>query len=151
MSRTIRLHTGLALALATLAIVSSCDKPTTSPLDLGTETASDESGQVSVKFELLDRPGSETELTFRLEAVGLEEMDKLALDVALDEMWLVEGGAQWSGFVPPRGPQTHRVVVKPIDNATAPRVRVKVSRFRDSEVLAHREISFTPEGAYVAE
>ena len=140
----------MTLALAALAMVSSCDKPSTSsPLDLGTETASDESGSVTVKIALLDRPGNETELSFRLEAVGLEEMDKLALDVALDEMFLVDGGAQWSGFVPVRGPQTHRVVVKPVDNATAPRVRVKVSRFRDSEVLMHREINFTPEGAHV--
>ncbi len=139
----------MALALAAIVMVPSCDKPTTSPLDLGTETVSDDSGTVSVKMALRDLPGNETELSFKLEAVGLEEMDKLALDVALDEMFLVDGGSQWSGFVPPRGPQTHRVVVKPIDDATAPRVRVSVSRFRDSEVLMHREINFTPEGAHI--
>lgn len=149
MSRTNRVHIGIALALATLAIVSSCDKPSTSPLDLGTETLSDGSGTVTVEMTLLDRPGTETELSFRLQAVGTEEMDKIALDVAVDEMFLVEGVAQWSGFVPPRQPQSHRVVVKPIDNATAPRVRISVSRFRDSEVLMQREVQFSPDGQHV--
>lgn len=143
-----QLRSCIPLAVAALAVLSSCDKPTASPVDLGTETVSDESGTVKVEVALIERPGTESELSFRLTAVGTEEMDKIALDVALDEMFLVEGGAQWSGFVPPRQPQSHRVVVKPVDNATAPRVRVTVSRFRDSEVLMSREVSFDPQGEY---
>ncbi len=138
-------------ALVLLATSSSCDAASTSPLDLGTETVSDDSGTVEIDIALLDRPGSETELQFKLRAVGTDEMDKIALDVALDEMFLVEGGAQWSGFVPPRQPQSHRVVVKPVDEATEPRVRISVSRFRDSEVLMQREVSFTPDGRHVAD
>lgn len=141
----------MALAFSALALLSSCDKPTTSPLDLGTETLSDDTGEVRVEMALLDRPGPETELSFKLAAVGTEEMDKIALDVAVDEMYVIEGGAQWSGFVPPRQPQSHRVVVKPIDNASAPRVRITISRFHDSEVLMQREIRFTPEGAHIPE
>jgi|GEM_PF-2520637 len=137
--------------LAFFVCAGACDKPTTSPLDLGSETIRDGSGEVTIDIALIDRPGNETELTFKLRAVGTEEMDKLALDVALDEMFLVEGGAQWSGFVPPRQPQSHRVVVKPIDDATAPRVRISVSRFHDSEVLMQREVSFDPSGAHVPE
>jgi len=144
--RSIRVHGCTALAFAALTMMSSCDKASTSPLDLGTETVSDDTGTVTVKIALVDRPGTESELTFKLEAVGTEEMDKLALDVALDEMWLVEGGSQWSGFVPPRQPQSHSVVVKPIDEATAPRVRITVSRFRDSEVLMQHEVEFTADG-----
>ncbi len=149
MHPTHRFLSCIALACAVLALASGCDKPSTSPLDLGTATASDESGKVSVEMTLLDRPGNESELSFRLVAVGTEEMDKLALDVAVDEMFLVDGVAQWSGFVPPRQPQSHRVVVKPVDNATAPRVRIKLSRFRDSEVLMQREVVFSPEGTYI--
>ncbi|MGH1347568.1 MAG: hypothetical protein ACRBN8_38785 [Nannocystales bacterium] len=140
-----------ALALAVLTLASGCDKPSTSPLDLGSGTASDESGTVNVEMTLLDRPGNESELSFRLVAVGTEEMDKLALDVAVDEMFVVDGVAQWSGFVPPRQPQSHRVVVKPVDGASAPRVRVKVSRFRDSQVLMLREVNFSPDGTHIPE
>ncbi len=141
----------MMLTFAVLTAVGSCDKPSASPLDLGSESVSDESGEIVVEIALLDRPGNETELRFALTAVGTQEMDKLALDVALDEMFLVEGGAQWSGFVPPRQPQSHRVVVKPVDNATAPGVRISVSRFRDSEVLMLREVRFTPEGGHIPE
>jgi hypothetical protein len=132
-----------------LVLVAGCDKATATPMDLGTETVTDESGEVTVTIKALPRPDTESELQFTLKAVGTEEMDKIALDVALDEMWLVEGGAQWSGFVPPRQPQSHRVVVKPLDDAAAPRVRVTVSRFRDSEVLMLREIEFSPDGTVV--
>jgi len=143
-------HSRLA-TLALLLTLDACDEQTASPVDLGTETAADESGKVQVEIRAMPRPGSESELRFSLKAVGTEEMDKLALDVAMDEMWLVEGGAQWSGFVPPRQPQSHRVVVKPIDGASAPRVRITVSRFRDSVVLMQREVAFTPDGQIVAE
>ena len=141
----------LCSPLFALVLAGGCDKATVTPVDLGTETVTDESGEVQVEFEALPRPGTESELHFTLKAIGTEEMDKIALDVALDEMWLVEGGAQWSGFVPPRQPQSHRVVVKPIDEASAPRVRVTVSRFRDSEVLMLREIAFSPDGTIVPE
>ena len=154
MLRASRVHVGIALAFATLAplaMVSSCDKASTSPLDLGTETLSDESGVVTLQMTLLDRPGAETELSFKLQAVGTEEMDKIALDVAVDEMYVIEGTAQWSGFVPPRQPQSHRVVVTPINDAAAPRVRITVSRFRDSEVLMQREIQFSPDGQHIPE
>ncbi len=140
----------MAMALAAL-LTAGCDKETASPLDLGTETAADNSGKVQIKIALIERPGPESELSFKLTAVGTEEMDKLALDVAMEEMWLVEGGAQWSGFVPPRQPQSHSVVVKPIDDASDPMVRITVSRFRDSEVLMLRELRFTPDGALIPE
>lgn len=132
-------------------MLCSCDKATTSPLDLGTETATDESGSVSVEISLLERPSNESELSFTLKAVGIEEMDKLALEVVTEHMFLVEGGGQWSGFVPPRQPQSHRVVVKPVDDAQDPHVRISVRRFRDSEILMQREVHFTPEGAYIPE
>ncbi len=151
MSRFSRFESGLALAAAALFWVCSCDKPSASPLDLGTETASDESGTVSVEISLVDRPGNESELNFTLKAVGIEEMDKLALEVVTDHMFLVEGGGQWSGFVPPRQPQSHRVVVKPVDDAEQPHVRISVRRFRDSEVLMQREVHFTPQGEYIPE
>ena len=134
-----------------MGVMSSCEKASTSPLDLGTKTVSDESGSVSIDVALLERAGSESELKFTLKAVGTDEMDKLALDVVTDEMFLIEGGSQWSGFVPPRQPQSHRVVVKPVDNANDPRVRITLSRFHDSEVLFWREIHFTPEGALIPE
>lgn len=143
-------HSTLA-TLALLLTLGACDKQTASPVDLGTETAADESGKVQVEISAMPRPGGESELRFSLKAVGTEEMDKLALDVAMNEMWLVEGGAQWSGFVPPRQPQSHRVVVKPIDGASDPRVRITVSRFRDSVVLMQREVAFSPDGQIVAE
>lgn len=144
-------RTLLRCSLLAVVLASACDKATVAPTDLGTETVTDESGEVRVEIKALPRPGTESELQFTLKAIGTEEMDKIALDVALDEMWLVEGGAQWSGFVPPRQPQSHRVVVKPIDEASEPRVRITVSRFRDSEVLMLREIAFSPDGTLVPE
>jgi len=118
-------------------------------LDLGTERVVDESGQIDVRIEAVERPSSEVELAFELVALGTEEMDKLVLEVVLDEMILVEGAGQWDGFVPPRQPQKHRVVVKPLEDATEPTVRINVSRFRDSRLLMQRVVRFSPQGDLV--
>lgn len=149
MIRFSRVQIGMSIAAVALAVLCSCDKPSTSPLDLGTETASDRTGSISVDISLVARPDRESELNFTLKAVGIEEMDKVALEVVTDNMFLVEGGSQWAGFVPPRQPQSHRVVVKPVDDANDPHVRIRVLRFLDSEVLMQREVHFTPEGQYV--
>jgi hypothetical protein len=78
-------------------------------------------------------------------------MDKLVLDVILDQMVIVNGGVQWSGFVPPRQPQSHSVTVKPLDDAEEPQVRVTVSRSHDSKLLMERVIRFTPDGSLIAD
>jgi hypothetical protein len=144
----------LALGLLVGAsLVAGCEKKkSVSPVDLGSEIISDSTGKkVKVEMGYIERPGTEVELTFTLTAVGTEEMDKIVLEVALDEMHLVEGGAQWTGFVPPRQPQHHHVVVTPLEWAEQPQARISVVRSRDSELYMARTIRFTNEGEVIEE
>lgn len=89
-----------------------------------------------------NRGEGQVELVFRLRAVGGEEMDKLVLDLNLDQLHLVEGITEWSGFVPPRQPQTHRVSLMLVEGAEYARATVSVRRSVDSELLMQRELSF---------
>ena len=50
----------MAMALAAL-LTAGCEKETASPVDLGTETAADDSGTVQISIALLERPGPEAE------------------------------------------------------------------------------------------
>ena len=132
-----------ALILALACALSACDKQETSTLrTLERGTVSDESGQAEVNIGYQPRKDGELELVVKLSALGTEEMDKLVVEVAVDGFVVSEGEITWTGFVPPRQPQTHRVVLQAREGESYPTARVTVSRSHDSFVLMHRELSF---------
>lgn len=137
-----------ALILALACALPACDKQETSTLrTLDSGTVSDESGQAEVDIAYQPRGADSLELVVKLAALGTEEMDKLVVEVVVDGFVVSEGQISWTGFVPPRQPQTHRVVLQAREDEGHPTARVTVSRSRDSFVLMHRELSFEKTGA----
>lgn len=115
---------------------------------LGTESVRDPSGAIEVEMAFQNMGEGNVLFAFKLRALGTEEMDKLVLDLKLDGLHLLEGSTEWSGFVPPRQPQTHRVSLVAAEGAERADVTVSVRRSVDSELLMQREFAFrvTPSG-----
>jgi hypothetical protein len=136
-------------ALLSLAFALVACKPaaSNSPRDLATETFTDEGKTAQIDVEYRVRPGPELEVLVRLQAIGVEEMDKLVVDVVTNGFVLVEGGTQWTGFVPPRDPQKHSVVFSLLDDTSVGEIRVSVTRSRDSKLLYSDTFGFELRGS----
>lgn len=131
------------MVVAALTLGGACGpKSTAEPKVVATESVRDPSGTIEVEMAYQSKGPEELDLVFRLRAVGGEEMDKLVLDLNLEGLHLLEGTTEWSGFVPPRQPQTHRVSLVRAQGAEHARATVSVRRSVDSELLMQRELLF---------
>lgn len=99
------------------------------------ELVTDPTGRIQVDVRYDPNPPDKIALIVDLAAVGIEEMDKIAVDVKLDSFAVLEGSSQWSGFVAPRERHQHRMLLQADDEAEVGSVTVTMSRFHDSEVL----------------
>lgn len=139
MNALVRIVCATCLAL----IAAGCEKQqasTVTPLD--SDTISDPSGEARVEIAYQPKGSDEIEIIVKLNALGTEEMDKVVVDVAMDGFHVADGASQWQGFIPPRQPQTYRVVLGLLHESTGGTVRVSVSRSHDSFLLMHRELTF---------
>lgn len=135
-------------SILVLGMGSGCKKTpaTRSPVTLATDTVTDPSGVVEVEIAYTPRPERQIELSFELRAIGIAEMDKIVLEVRLDGFHLVDGQIEWTGFVPPRQPQSHRLTVQAAEDVAQAQIRVSVRRSVDSTLLMEREIAFSVTG-----
>lgn len=137
----------------TVAGVISChpkDAATAAPVALASEQIADDTGKVQVDIGYRARAQREVELVVDLRAVGIEEMDKLAVDILVDGFVLVDGEPAWSGFVAPRLPIAHRASFRLLEGRDDGTLTVTVDRSMNSESLLERRLTFTAEGDRVA-
>jgi hypothetical protein len=132
-------------------LTSACGKEATGPTrtPLGTDVVSDETGDFELKIEVLPKGDREVELYLGMKALGVDEMDKIYIAVDVDGFVLSEGSVEWTGFVPPRQPQSHQVTFKALDGAEQPKLTVDVFRSADSTLLLKKELAFVVEGTTV--
>jgi hypothetical protein len=130
----------LAIALALVACQKKNDGATAHPLS--EEQIKDGEATVRVDVSYRSVSKNEIELVVDLVAVGIEQMDKIVVDVAPDGFVVVEGVAEWSGFVPPYERHKHKVTLQPRDDAADATATVSVRRSLDSELLWQREFPF---------
>jgi hypothetical protein len=129
--------------LLALVAVLGCKKdegPTVKPL--AEENVRDSDATVRVNVGFLPKARNEIDLVIDLVAVGVEQMDKIVVDVDPNGFLILNGSAEWTGFVPPYERRKHKVTLKPRDDETAPSATVTVRRSVDSEVLWQREFPF---------
>lgn len=119
---------------------------TAAPIALASEQIADDTGKVQVEIGYRVLPEREVELVVDLHAVGIEEMDKLAVDIIVDGFALVEGEPAWSGFVAPRQPIVHRASFRLLDGHDDGTLTVNVDRSMNSESLLQRRLAFAAEG-----
>jgi hypothetical protein len=137
-----------ALALVTSTACAS-QPQSAAPQTVLSEVVSDPTGRVQVDVRYNQNPPDKIELIIDLAAVGIEEMDKIAIDVTTDAFSVLEGSSQWSGFVPPRERHKHRMVLLASEDADRGSVTITMSRFHDSEVLWQDTASFAFTGTIV--
>lgn len=140
----------VALALLQVALlVGSCTKDapaTTPPIGLASERIEDADAVVQVEVGYRALPEREVEIEVALAAVGIVEMDKLVADITVEGFVLVAGAPEWTGFVAPRFPITHRASFRLLDDATSGTLTVRVQRSIDSTVLYEAKLPFVAEG-----
>ena len=135
----LRYATMLAL-VAALGCKKKDEGPTVKPL--AEESVQDQDATVRVNVGFKSTSKREIDLIVDLTAVGVEQMDKIVVDVDPHGFLILNGSAEWSGFVPPYEHRKHKVTLKPRDDATAPTATVTVRRSVDSEVLWQQEFPF---------
>lgn len=101
-------------------------------------------GEATVRFDISYRKVSnkEIEFTIVMVAVGIAQMEKIVVDVAPEGFVIVNGTAEWSGFVPPYERRKHIVTLTPRDEAAEATATVSVRRSVDSELLWQQEFPF---------
>ena len=127
-----------ALSLAA-CVTSGGDGPTS----MATVTASDGGAMVEIEVSYTPIDDDSVRIRFALRPIGMDEMDKLALNVVPGDFNVVEGSVQWSGYVAPRETQVHELVLERREDTDPLRASFTLVRFADSGVLAGQDLEFT--------
>jgi hypothetical protein len=146
MRRTVLL---LSWVVALAPAVPACKKTQSGPTTVATQTANDGPAMVEVAFAYQAKGDREVELVLDMRAVGIEEMDKIVVQVEVGDFHLVDGNLRWTGFVPPRDPKKYRVRLRAVDGNDEPTLNVTVSRSHDSKLLLSESLAFRVDGGTV--
>ena len=130
----------LVVALALVGCQKKQDGPTAHPL--AQEHVKDKEATVRVDVSYRANSKTQIELVVDMVAVGIAHMDKIVVDIAPDGFVIVNGTAEWSGFVPPYERRKHTVTLEPREDAAAATATVSVRRSVDSELLWQQEFPF---------
>jgi hypothetical protein len=125
------------LTLAVSLGPTSCAKKqqAAGPQNVLSELVIDDTGRAQLDVGYISNPPDMIRLLVELSGVGIDEMDKLAVDVSLDGFDVVEGSSQWAGFVPPRESRKHEMLLRAREDVDEGTVTVTLSRFHDSSLL----------------
>lgn len=133
----------LSFALFALGPISCANKAqAVEPQTVLSELVTDPTGQIQVDVSYNPNPPDRIELIVELAGVGIEEMDKVAIDVEVDGFTVIEGSSQWAGFVPPREHRKHRMLLRAAEGAEFGTVTVAMTRFHDSTLLWEDSAAF---------
>ena len=111
-------------------------------MPLTSDTFKDPTGEIRIDVGYSAKPEREVEIVARMEAIGLEEMDKIVLDIKVDNFVVLEGNPEWTGFVAPRQPIKHQARFKLLDGTDQGTLTVTVRRSNDSELLYETLLPF---------
>ena len=134
-------------------VVGGCNKReagTAAPVELVSGKFKDDTGEIQIDVGYVAGRDRDVAVVVRMTTIGLEEMDKIVADVVVDGFVLVDGSPEWSGFVPPRQPITHRVRFRLLDGGDSGTLTVSVRRSRDSELLYETPLTFVANGSVLA-
>ena len=147
------MHRRLSALFVAVALAGACRKDgtgTAPPVPISTETFKDTVGEIQIDVGYRAQSGREVEIVVNMKAIGIDEMDKIVLDVTVEGFVLVAGEPEWSGFVAPRQPIRHQVGFKLLDENEHGELLVTVRRSKDSELLYERRLPFVADGDRLA-
>ncbi len=143
----------LSVLLVVVALAGACRKDgggTAAPVSISSESFKDTVGEIQIDVGYRAKAGREVQVVVNMKAIGIEEMDKIVLDVTVNGFVLVAGEPEWSGFVAPRQPIRHEVGFKLLDDTEHGELHVTVRRSNDSELLYERVLPFVADGDRLA-
>lgn len=137
------------LALVLLAALLGCAHQSSSgPVSLRSETVKEDAAELVLDLSFEPKGQRQVELVLKMRVVGIVETNKLVAEVYIKGFNVEGGGAtRWDGFVPPRQPQTFRLLLSVADGFDTADATVMLSRSLDSNQLLREELSFTVDEA----
>lgn len=138
------------LLVTLLACVTGCaHKEAGGATSLFDETVQEDKAQVAVKLTWEAKGPRKLELVLRMQVIGPQESNKLVAETYIRHFNVEEGNTRWDGFIPPRDPQTVRLVLSIPDGQQEAVATVNLSRSQDSFSLLKQELTFVVDGAGV--
>ena len=137
-----------AVAILGLALACGCNKEATGPTvsPAVTDTVEDQGATFQVDVGWRAVTATEVELVVKMTATGIEQTDKLVVDVKTNGFVVTQGVPDWSGFIQPREKYTHRVSYQLLDDEDSGRATVTISRSMDGTLLWDTELLFAKDG-----
>lgn len=145
-----RRRTAFALVVALAGACRKDGTGTAPPVSISSDTFKDTVGEIQIDVGYRPKAGREVDVVVNMKAIGIDEMDKIVLDVTVNGFVLVAGEPEWSGFVAPRQPIKHEVGFKLLDETEHGELHVTVRRSNDSELLYERVLPFVADGDRLA-
>ncbi len=131
------------LAPALLVTLMACAHQSASaPIALRSETVQEDRSELAYELTYEPKGPRQVELVLKMNVIGLVETNKLVAETYVRFFNIEAGQARWEGFVPPRQPQTMRVLLSLHDGVDTATATVKLSRSHDSFPLLSEELTF---------
>jgi hypothetical protein len=134
----------LASVLLGLLVISvACaHAPQSAPTVLRSETVQEDKSQLAYELTYEPKGPRQVEVVLKMNVIGLVETNKLVAETYVRFFNIEAGQARWEGFVPPRQPQTMRVLLSLHDGVESASATVMLSRSHDSLPLLREELTF---------
>lgn len=136
----------LAPLLLTLALACA-HKGGAGPTTLRSETVKEDKAELIYELSYEPKGNRQVEIVLKMRVNGLEETNKLVAEIYMRHFNIEDGSARWDGFVPPRQPQTMRVLLAMPEGIEESTATVMLSRSHDSFPLLREELTFTADAA----
>jgi hypothetical protein len=125
-----------------LTLMACAHAPQSAPIALRSETVQEDKSQLSYELTYEPKGPRQIELVLKMNVIGLVETNKLVAETYVRFFNIEAGNARWEGFVPPRQPQTMRVLLSVHEGAETASATVMLSRSHDSLPLLREELTF---------
>lgn len=130
-------------ALLLLILATGCaHAPEGGPRSVRRETVPEDKAQVSFELTYEPKGARQVELVLKLSVSGLEESNKLVAETYVRHFNVESGDTRWDGFVPPRQPQTIRLLLAIPEGQERATAIVNLNRSHDSYPLMREEMTF---------
>lgn len=135
-----RLFVSLALAAS---LLGCAHKPAAGPVSLRSESVKEDAADLQLDLTYEPKGPRQVELVLKMRVAGIVETNKLVAEIYIKGFNVEGGTTRWDGFVPPRTPQTFRVLLSVAEGFEEATATVMLSRSQDSNQLLREELTFT--------
>lgn len=133
----------VSVALAAL-LLGCAHKAVSGPVSLRSESVKEDNADLVLDLTYEPKGNRQVELVLKMRVSGIVETNKLVAEVYIKGFNVEGNGAtRWDGFVPPRSPQTFRVLLTVAEGFDEASATVMLSRSQDSNQLLREELAFT--------